>query len=223
MEQNPFAPEFDKLPEKIPVFPLYGVLLLPGGQLPLNIFENRYLSMVNDALAGSRIIGMVQPTRKPEADDTSPPPLCRTGCAGKITEFHETPDGRYIISLTGISRFEIETELGTTTAYRQVKPVWAPFKSDIEEKQKCLGLDRNTMMDLLKNYFSKEELECDWARIEETSDNKLITCLSMICPFDAQEKQALLEAPCCKTRGQMFMTMLEMAVKMAESDSRMQH
>lgn len=223
MELNPFAPKFDDLPDAIPVFPLYGVLLLPGGQLPLNIFENRYLDMVNDALAGSRMIGILQPTRKQEAGDTSPPPLCRTGCAGKITEFHETGDGRYIISLTGVCRFDIETELGTTTAYRQVKPDWASFKSDVEEKQTCLGLDRVHLLDLLKSYFSKEELDCDWARVEETSDNKLITCLSMICPFDAQEKQALLEAPCCKTRGDMFMTMLEMAVKMAESESRMQH
>jgi Lon protease-like protein len=205
MEQNPYAPAFEALPETIPVFPLSGVLLLPTGNLPLNIFEKRYLKMVEDSLASSRLIGMIQP--KNEASD-----LYDIGCAGKITEFRETNDGRYLITLTGISRFRVEKELQVNTPYRQIKAGWSEFKQDLEPSSQ-LGLDRTRLQELLQAYFSSQEMNCDWGAVEKATDGKLITCLSMVCPFEPKEKQALLEAAGCKARAETFMTMLEMAVK----------
>lgn len=200
------------LPETLPIFPLRGVLLLPNGQLPLNIFEPRYVAMVEDALAGDRLIGMVQP-QGPEVpeilDDT---PVFSSGCAGKITEFSETEDGRYLITLTGISRFDIAEELVVERGYRRARPLWKPYEDDINQKS-CLDLDRERLRALLEKYFVKEGMDCDWSAIDDAPDGRLITCLSMVCPFDAGEKQALLEAKCCKTRADMFMAMLEMAVR----------
>lgn len=204
MDKNPYAPDFDDLPGELPIFPLDGVLLLPSGSLPLNIFEKRYLKMIEDALSGHRLIGMVQ--TKAGAD------IYDVGCAGKITEFSETDDGRYVIKLTGICRFGIIKELKSDKPYRSVKPRWSPYENDIQ-KPACDDLDREKLHELLGQYFSKEEMSCNWKALEEVSDAKLITCLSMVCPFDASEKQALLEVPCCNTRADMFMTMLEMAVR----------
>lgn len=203
MERNPYAPEFSELPGTLPIFPLSGVLLLPTGNLPLNVFEPRYLDMVNDAMAGNRMIGMVQPRSSSE--------IYQVGCAGKITEFHETPDGRFLITLNGISRFRIAEELKATTRYRQVKTNWNGFEEDLLAVRH-LDIDRAKLHMLLQPYFAGQELTCDWHKIQEASDRRLITCLSMICPFEAEEKQALLEAPCGKSRAQIFMTMLEIAV-----------
>lgn len=205
MEQNPYAPEFEALPDTLPVFPLAGVLLLPAGNLPLNIFEKRYLKMVEAAMAGNRLIGMVQ--LKDENFS-----IYDVGCAGKITEFKETNDGRYLITLNGICRFKITQELDVPTSYRQVKPDWSAYQKDLAPST-SLNLDRAKLNDLLQSYFSSQEMNCDWKAVEKANDGRLITCLSMICPFDAKEKQALLEAPNCKARADMFMTMLEMAVK----------
>jgi len=207
MSNNPYAPPFSDLPDILPIFPLTGVLLLPFGELPLNIFEPRYLEMINRALAGNRMIGMVQ------TKDKTPqiPIIYETGCAGKITEFHETSDGRYIITLTGISRFIIKKELSTTTPYRQIIPNWSSFENDMVAAD-CLDIDRERLTQMLQSYFAKQQLNCDWTKINEASDGRLITCLSMICPFTPQEKQALLEAKCCKTRADIFMTMLEMGM-----------
>lgn len=207
MDQKPFAPRFEDLPEKLCVFPLSGVLLLPSGHLPLNIFEPRYLKMVDDALAGNRMIGMIQP----KSDHALKPQIYDVGCAGRITEFSETDDGRYLITLTGISRFRVSRELDAATPYRQVIPHWAEFKKDFDHVG-CLDLDREKLHGLLQTYFADQGLNCDWGMIEGAPDGKLITCLSMICPFDAKEKQALLEAPCCKSRAETFMAMLEMAI-----------
>lgn len=213
MEQSPASPVLENLPETIPVFPLTGVLLLPGGQLPLNIFEKRYIAMVDHALSGSRMIGMIQPLpeSRPQGGDMAPA-LHKTGCAGKITEFSETSDGRYLITLSGLCRFDVQEEIKSNTAFRQVRADWSSYERDFEAHT-CLGIDRAHLHELLKHYFSKEELECDWDMIAQTSDNKLITCLSMICPLEPMDKQALLEIPCCKERSQLFMTMLEMAIK----------
>lgn len=204
--RNPFAPSFEKLPAALPVFPLPGVLLLPSGNLPLNIFEPRYLKMVEDVLASHRLIGMIQPREGAEKT----PGLYDIGCAGKITEFSETSDGRYLITLTGICRFRIAGELNTATPYRQVQTDWSAFQKDIENVA-CLDIDRAKLLELLRCYFTDQGLDCDWDAIQDAPDGKLITCLSMICPFEPKEKQALLEAPCCKTRARTFMTMLEMA------------
>lgn len=218
MHRNPFAPDFKDLPDMLPIFPLRGVLLLPSGQLPLNIFEPRYVAMIEDALAGNRMIGMVQP-QGPEVekieDDT---PVFAAGCAGKITEFSETGDGRFLVTLTGISRFDISEELLVERGYRRARPSWKAYKDDLDPKH-CLDLDRARLRALLEQYFVKEGMDCDWGAIDEAPDGRLITCLSMVCPFDAREKQALLEAKCCKTRAEMFMTMLDMAVRSGIADS----
>lgn len=199
------------LPQEIPVFPLAGVLLLPRGQLPLNIFEPRYIAMTEEALRTHRMIGLVQPRDFNMTLSTDPASLFTTGCAGKITSFEETDDGRYLITLTGISRFHIAKELPLLNGYRRAQVEWHNFSGDLETHD-CLGIDRDHLKDLLRNYFNMEGLSCNWDSIDDASDDKLITALSMICPLDPGEKQALLEAACCRTRARMFMTMLEMAV-----------
>lgn len=192
------------LPDELPVFPLSGVLLLPRGHLPLNIFEPRYVAMVDDALkSGNRMIGMIQPR-----SDSS---LYETGCAGRITNLEETKDGRYLIALTGICRFRIAQELPQQNGYRRVRPDWSPFVRDSEEMS-CLDLDRPALREMLSRYFAMQDIHCDMDAIDGASDEKLITCLSMVCPFDPGEKQVLLEAKCCRERAQKFMALLKMAV-----------
>ncbi len=195
--------DINSLPQEIPIFPLSGVLLLPSGQLPLNIFEDRYITMIEDALKAERLIGMIQPKDK----DT----LFDVGCAGRISAFEETNEG-YLITLTGLCRFKIEKELALHNGYRRIIANWEIFKTDMKTES-CLDLDRDQLKELLGNYFDLHEISCDWNAVDGAPDQKLITCLSMICPFDASEKQALLEAACCHTRAKMFVTMLEMAVQ----------
>lgn len=199
MSHNPFTPKFTDLPGTIPIFPLGSVLLLPHGDLPLNIFEPRYLAMVDDALASHKMIGMIQPDAK-------------MGCAGKITQYSETQDGRYMIMLTGICRFKVAEELSVTTPYRQIQADWSGFESDFET-QHCLDMDRSTLSGLLEAYFEMQGLDCDWGKINSAGDQKLITCLSMICPLEPTEKQALLEAKDCKTRAELFEALIEMVLK----------
>lgn len=209
MEQNPFAPTTEDLPETLAVFPLTGVLLLPFGRLPLNIFEPRYVAMINDALQNSRMIGMIQPEENQSEEN---PKLYQVGCAGKITEFSETEDGRYEISLTGISRFKIEKELEPQNGFRRVKPLWKPFENDMNRKM-CLDMDREKLKTLLMDYFEQEAMSCDFEKFDGVPDGKLMTCLSMICPFEPREKQVLLEQVCCVERAKLFITMLEMAIQ----------
>lgn len=220
MEQNPFAPDYDSLPETLPVFPLSSAFLLPSGQLPLNIFEPRYLRMVEDAMSGNRLIGMIQPVE--EQKDDEKPALLKTGCAGKIVEFSETPDGRYLITLSGVYRYNIVGELQTNTPYRVVTPDWAPFEGD-NTVYRCLDLNREKLKSLLKEYFQQHDMDCSWKAVDGAPDGKLITCLSMVCPFETKEKQALLEAPCCKTRAGLFMGMLEMAVQSGKAPCSCHH
>lgn len=204
MLDNPYAPKFEDLPETLAIFPLSGALLLPCGTLPLNIFEPRYLAMVEEAMRGSRMIGMIQPKKKGEDA------LFGVGCAGKITEFSETADGRYLISLHGICRFDIEEELDLHGGgFRRVRPGWGAYERDLTPKT-CLDLNREKLKGLLETYFQKQQMNCDWHKIDGASDGKLITCLSMVCPLTPCEKQALLEAECGKDRADKFMSMLEM-------------
>ncbi len=189
------------LPAELPLFPLPGVLLLPRGQLPLNIFETRYTAMVDTALQSHRLIGMIQPR-----DDGS---LYETGCAGRITAFHETSDGRYEIVLTGITRFRIKDELPQIGGYRRAQIDWSPFAGDLEPMS-CLDMDRTRLKSLLKSYFDRQDLTCSWDAVDSAGDEKLMATLAMICPFSPKEKQALLEASCCKERAKIFMTLLEM-------------
>ncbi len=194
----------ETLPEELPIFPLTGVLLLPRGQLPLNIFEPRYIAMVDEAMSSNRLIGMMQ-TR----EDGN---LYDLGCAGRIVSYHETNDGRYEIVLNGVCRFKIEKELAQRAGFRRVKAEWKNYATDLQPMD-CLDMDRGKLKELLKNYFQKQDLTCSWEAVDGAGDEKLITSLAMICPFDAKEKQALLETPCCKYRAKLFMTLLEMECK----------
>lgn len=197
-----FAPKFEDLPDTLPIFPLGGVLLLPRGNLPLNIFEPRYVAMVDDAIRSHRMIGILQPR-----DDGT---LYDVGCAGRIVSYNETPDGRYEIVLDGICRFKMERELPQERGYRSAVASWTNYNEDMKPMA-CLDMDRTKLTSLLKNYFQQHDLTCSWSAVEGAGDEKLITTLAMICPFEPHEKQALLEASCCKQRAQLFMTLLEMA------------
>lgn len=200
------------LPEEIALFPLNGALLLPRGELPLNIFEPRYLAMVDDALRGDRMIGMIQPRMADRETVGDVAPLFGVGCAGRITSFAETGDGRYLMTLTGVSRFALRDETGLHNGYRRARVDWSGFAHD-RQSQHGLELDRVRLKNLLAAYFKQHGIDCDWGYVDGAADEKLINCLSMICPFDAAEKQALLEAPCCNARAAQFMAMLELAVK----------
>jgi len=204
-----FDLSFEALPDRIAIFPLTGVLLLPRGDLPLNIFEPRYLNMVEDALAGSRMIGMIQPTVHESEDDN--PPVYRTGCAGRIVRFEETGDGRYLINLRGVCRFDAVKELPLCRGYRPVTPDWSPFRADMDEESGTC-LDRERLLDGLRSYFDAQRIDADWNAIEASPDERLITCLAMICPFAPPEKQALLEAPTLAERGAVLTTLVEMNV-----------
>jgi len=196
------------LPSILPIFPLTGVLLLPRGRLPLNIFEPRYLAMTRDALAGERLIGMVQPSDPQAAGDN--PPVYPTGCAGRITSFSETDDGRFLITLTGISRFHIREELPLLEGYRRVVPDWRDFARDLAGDDEP-SFDRERLLRGLRAYFQHHRIEADWDAITSVPGERLVTSIAMICPFEPSEKQALLEAPDLGERAQLLTAIVEMA------------
>jgi Lon protease-like protein len=197
----------DDLPSILPIFPLNGVLLLPRGRLPLNIFERRYLAMFDDALAGDRLIGMIQPTGREGVEGA---PLFTVGCAGRITTFSETGDGRYLVTLDGVARFRVAEELPLHRGYRRVVADWAGYDADMAEES--VTIDRARLTDLLHAYFRQQGLSANWEAIGNTPDERLLTSLAMICPFEPGEKQALLEAGCLSDRARLMMTLLEIAV-----------
>lgn len=203
-----FDPAFDDLPPEIPIFPLAGVLLLPQGKLPLNIFEPRYLNMTTTALGGSRLIGMVQPNETKVGEQ---PNVYRTGCAGRITAFSETEDGRYLITLNGVCRFNITQELPLTEGYRLVVPEWGPYRGDLTEED-ARRIDRDRILATLKNYFSSNQIEVNWGAIKDTPTDRLINAIAMMCPFQPSEKQALLEATNLYERAGIMITLLEMSL-----------
>src|ERR1700742_1334213 len=212
------------LPELIPVFPLPGALLLPRGQMPLNIFEPRYLAMVDDSLRdGHRLIGMIQPdaTRKGPADK---PPLYKVGCAGRITQLAESGDGRYLIELTGVSRFRIEQELNVATAYRQCRITFAPFADDFVARKGEDAVDRPALLVALRDFLKANDLKADWDGIEKAPNEALVNALSMMSPYGPAEKQALLEAPDLKTRAEILVaiTEIDLAKKNTEGDPQLQ-
>ena len=216
MTRNPFAPGLEDMPACIPVFPLPGVLLLPGGKLPLNIFEPRYLAMTQDALCTDRLIGMIQPQ---EEGDSS---LHRTGCVGRITSFSETEDGRFTITLTGVARFHVEQELECRSGYRRVVADWCSFADDFNSRDD-LSLDRDRLMRGLKDYFALQGIRADWDSIEKAEDRQLLTTLAMVCPFGSLEKQALLEARTLQERGETMLTLLEMSLHDLKDDHYARH
>jgi uncharacterized protein len=196
------------LPRILPVFPLPGVLLLPGGRLPLNIFEPRYLAMVRDALAGERMIGMVQPCAP--AEDVGAAEIYGVGCAGRISTFSETPDGRNLITLTGVIRFAVAREVPAIDGYRRVAADYDKFLGDLDDDTD--DIDRQHLLTTLGAYFDATGIEGDWAAIKDVDDAPLVTSLAMICPFDGAEKQALLEAMTLRDRVAAMTTMMELAV-----------
>lgn len=212
-------------PAVIPVFPLAGCILLPRGQLPLNIFEPRYLRMVDDALAGARVIGMIQPL-KGEKDQPAPDPavpagagsvadaatLYPTGCAGRITQFSETEDGRVLVTLSGLCRFAVMKELPLQKGYRRVIPAWTQFEGDMVEAAAPVTIDRERMVRALRSYFKLNQINANWDAIRDTPDDRLVTSLSMICPFAPSEKQALLECPDANERARVLTALMEMAL-----------
>ena len=203
------------LPAILPIFPLTGVLLLPRGRLPLNIFEPRYLAMTRDALAGERLIGMVQPS-DPAASGSNPP-VYPTGCAGRITSFSETEDGRFLITLTGTCRFRIHEELPLLEGYRRVVPEWSEFIRDLETEVEP-AFDRERVIRGLKAYFQQHQISADWDAISSVPGERLVTSVAMVCPFEPSEKQALLEASDLNERARLLTAIVEMAVLNRPSD-----
>lgn len=199
------------LPEIIPVFPLPGALMLPRTRLPLHIFEPRYLAMIEDCMkTRTRLIGMVQPRETPNGEKR----LQNIGCAGRLTGFSETEDGRYMITLTGISRFRIREEVQGFTPYRRCLVDWADFRSDTKRDEETdPGFDRPCFLDLLNRYLKAMNLSTDWGSLREADVELLINSLSMLCPFTPEDKQALLEAPSLTTRRETLVTLIEFALR----------
>jgi Lon protease-like protein len=196
----------DDLPLVIPVFPLDGALLLPGGQLPLNIFEPRYLNMIDDVMAGDRLIGMVQ-TR---AGTRELPTLAPVGCVGRVTSFAETSDGRYLITLTGLCRFRIGDELPVRTPYRQVRASFEAFEADLRQDEAApSSLDRAQFLAALGRYLDHRGLGIEWETADAAPLGALVNSLAMGLPFDPAEKQALLEAVTLEERASALIALLE--------------
>lgn len=196
------------LPVHVPLFPLAGALLLPGGQLPLNIFEPRYLRMVDDALAGERIVGMVQPRASAGFDA---PPLYAVGCAGRITSFAETDDGRYLITLSGRKRFRIVEELNSDAPYREAIIDASAFPVDSGDDLSAEVIDRDRLVAAMRRYLDAEGLKTDWKIVAEAPTDALVVSLAMGCPFEPNEKQALLEAETAADRADCLIALMEMS------------
>ncbi len=196
------------LPPELVVFPLSGALLLPRGQLPLNIFEPRYLAMIDMVMSGSRVIGMIQ-TREPE-NIALTPKLSAVGCVGRIVSYTETDDGRYLVTLGGICRFGVVEELNVPTPYRQVRADYAPYASDLIVNPET-DFPRERLLDALRQYLSQRDLKADWRSVMSAPAETLVNALAMLCPFEPAEKQALLEAPGWMERVETLVALLEMA------------
>lgn len=208
------------LPDTIPVFPLPGALLLPRTKLPLHIFEPRYLAMLNDTLKTShRLIGMIQPCENPENDSDN---LHRVGCAGRLTAFSETEDGRYMVTLSGVSRYRVTAETDSFAPYRRCEVAWDSFSKDLSPMEKDDEFDRDGFLGLLQRYFEDQELKTDWDALRDAEDELLINSLSMLCPFDLEDKQALLEAPDLPTRRKTLVTLMEFALLGGSAEETMQ-
>ena len=210
-----------ELPGSIPVFPLPGALLLPRARLPLHLFEPRYLQMLEDALkTPSRLIGMVQPNARPKGDKGA---LHRIGCAGRVTQFSETEDGRYMITLTGMSRFRLGEEVEGFTPYRKFAVSWAGFDQDLKSKAEVdPSLTRQEFFDVLSRFFETRGVSTDWETLRDADDELLINSLSMLLDFSPEEKQALLEAPSLTTRRETLVTLIEYTLRGGEGEDVLQ-
>lgn len=206
------------LPDAIPLFPLSGAIVLPRGRLPLNVFEPRYLAMLEDVLkTRERLIGLIQPMDK-EAEG----PLHAVGCAGRVTSFTETDDGRYMISLTGVSRFRIIEQIEGFTPYLRANIDWQGFDRDLGGTDHISKFDREQFLALLERFFSAEELDADWDNLKKAEPEMLINSLSMLAPFSPEDKQALLEAQTLEARREMLVTLMEFALRRGDKGGVMQ-
>src|SRR5882724_10371272 len=206
------------LPHVIPIFPLPGALLLPRGQMPLNIFEPRYLAMVDDAMADRhRLIGMIQPdTAHPGSEDR--PNLYKIGCVGRITQLAESGDGRYLIELTGVSRFRLVEESKVHTLYRQFRIDFHPFADDFVARSGEEAVDRESLLKALASFLKANKLNADWDGIEKAPNEALVNALAMMSPYGAAEKQAMLEAQDLKTRAEILVALTEMELARGETE-----
>ena len=209
------------LPDMIPVFPLPGALLLPRARLPLHLFEPRYLQMLDDTMKTKhRLIGMIQPREMPAG--SAERRLHAIGCAGRLTGFSETEDGRYMITLSGISRFRVKEEVQGFTPYRRCNVEWQAFTRDLGPTEEDKGFDRTAFLNLLGRYFTAMEMSSDWGSLSDAEPELLLNSLSMLCPFEPEDKQALLEAPSLTTRRETLVTLLEFALRGGSHEEMMQ-
>jgi len=212
-----FDPALAELRAEIPVFPLPGALLLPGGRLPLNIFEPRYLALIEAAMAEGRMFGMIQPDAlKPEGPNG--PGLFGVGCLGRITSFAETEDGRIVISLLGLIRFRVVEEAEMRLGYRRLRVDYAPYKADLLSEDTLPALDREPLLKALRSYFDHQNLTADWDAINGLEDEDLVTALGMMCPFPPSEKQALLEAETLAERSTILLALLKFGLHGHEAE-----
>jgi len=200
----------EDIPAVVPVFPLSAALLLPGGRMPLNVFEPRYLKMIDTAFSGDRLIGMIQPSLNNETLPHGEPALCAVGCLGRIVSFAETGDSRYLIGLQGICRFRVTEEIESRALFRQCRV--APFVHDLDEDSGSGEIDRPALLKTLKAYLEVNELDADWDGVSRAENATLVNALSMMSPYGAAEKQALLEAPDLRTRAETLIAITEMAL-----------
>jgi len=205
-------------PEVLPIFPLPGALLLPRGQMPLNIFEPRYVAMIDDAMRSDRLIGMIQPDSEGESG-AAPSKLFKVGCAGRITQLAESGDGRYLLTLTGVARFRVIEELSTTTTYRQVRADFANFENDFTARFGEDDVDRDGVIEALRQFVKVMEIDVDWRGVEQAPNEALVNALCMMTPFGVREKQALLEAPDLKARAEALIALTEIEIMRGDDDA----
>lgn len=210
------------LPDVLPIFPLAGVLLLPRAHLPLNVFEPRYLSMIEDALGNGRYIGMVQPRVADVESPEGEPDIYGMGCAGRIVSFSETGDGRFAITLLGVCRFQVREEMPLINGYRSVVPDFDACATDLDEDQGSL-MDRDSLLLAVHAYFAANEIDADWNSVESANDAALVTTLSMLCPFQASERQALLECANTNDRGALLGDLMALSLHGDNSNNTVRH
>jgi Lon protease-like protein len=218
MASNVTYHRIEELPGVLPLFPLRSALLLPRGEMPLNIFEPRYLQLIDDVIQGRRIIGLIQP--EPDADeDDERPALVHVGCAGRLTALAETGDGRYLVTLTGVARFRLVEEVTAVTPYRQARVAFDDFAADLSPGEGQDNVDRDALLKTLKDYLTANNLEADWDGIRRAPNEALVNALAMMSPFGPREKQALLEASDLKSRAEILVAVTEMELARARGDA----
>lgn len=215
MSYSPFVTPYDELPQTLPVFPLPGAIVMPGSDLPLNIFEPRYLNMVNDALSTHRMFGMIQPDPETAGDA-----LCQTGCAGRITQYRETSDGRIEMVLSGVCRFDLDELLPSTRGYRVAVTDWSRFAGDYADQEDRLPGEHNRLIRILRSYFEIKGLDTDWDQVERLPTVRLLDSLSMALPFNDHDKQVLLEAVEPEERLLQFISLLSSELQADDTITR---